>query len=151
MTHYRAQGYGLRSGHPLTMQTEFPIEMLRRTGSPAFAGDDNIENYGRKRDTKKLLSPPPDEREHRALRVLGLHDPTAPWHFHWTVGNLAAANLQALDRRVEVAHIEVVKPEGDGHHRRLVEHAADRRPAGGKHLVSAHGAHIHRVAFLPSE
>src|SRR5215475_6539518 len=78
------------------------------------------------------LPSPADEREHGALWVLGLDDPTAARHLHRAVDDLAATGLCAL-------------------HRRLVEHAADWRPTGGEDLIGAHGAHVHRVSLLPSK
>jgi 1-acyl-sn-glycerol-3-phosphate acyltransferase len=61
----------------------FPSPWLLN-GSPAFAGDHNIENEAAgNRDTGGPLSPPSDERKHRALRVLGLDDVA---HFYAAAG-----------------------------------------------------------------
>ena len=52
--------------------------------------------------------------------------------------------------RIEIAYVEVVKPEGDRHRRRLGEHAADRLPSGGEQLIRAHRAGV-GVPFLPAK
>jgi hypothetical protein len=69
------------------------VSLLVVTGSPAFAGDDNIENETSQTGRRRALSAPPDEREHRALWVLGLDDPAATRHFHRAVDDRAAARL----------------------------------------------------------
>ena len=81
----------------------------------------------------------PDQREDGALRVRALDDPVAAGHLDRARSRIsAAAGLHALHGRVDVADVEVVEPEGDRHHRRLGEHAADGLPAGGEQLISAH-------------
>jgi hypothetical protein len=79
-----------------------------------------------------------------------LDDPAAVRHFNRTVEDLAATSLHALRRRVDVADVEVVKPEGDRHHRRLSDHAADRLPSGGEQLIRAHSADV-GFCFLPAK
>ena len=53
------------------------------------------------------------KREDGALRVRALGAPSAARHFDRAADDLPAASLHALHRDIDVADVEVVKPEGD--------------------------------------
>src|ERR1700732_2481071 len=90
------------------------------------------------------------QREYGALRVRAMNDPGAARHGSRAIEDLAAASLHALRRRLDVADVEIVKPEGKRQCRRLGEHAADRLPCGGELLIRAHRADV-GVRFLPAK
>src|SRR5262245_5985593 len=81
------------------------------------------------------------QREDGALRIRALGDPFAAR----AVENLAAPSPHAPDRHVDVADVEVIKPERDRRRRRLCEHAADGLPPGGEQLIWV------GLRFLPAE
>src|SRR5262249_56530170 len=66
------------------------------------------------------------------------------------IDDLARPSPHALYRHVDVADVEVIKPERDRLCRRLCEHAADGLPAGGEQLIWAHRA-VAGLRFLPAE
>ena len=86
----------------------------------------------------------PSSANDGALRVRASDDPAAARHFNRAVEDLAAAGLDALRRRVDVADVEIVEPEGSRDRRRLGEHAADHLPAGGEELIRARLARCRR-------
>jgi len=61
-----------------------------------------------------------------------------------------AAGLHPPCCFVDVGDIEIIKPERDRLHRRFGEHAADRLPAGGEHLIRAYRTGV-GFGFLPAE
>src|SRR6266478_2450408 len=88
------------------------------------------------------------QREDGALRIRASQDPSVARYFNRPAEDLAATSLHALHRHVDVADVEVIKPERDRLDRGLGEHAADGLPSGGEQLVCAHRAHI-GLRFLP--
>ena len=79
-----------------------------------------------------------------------MDDPAAAGHFNRAVEDLAVTRLHALRRRVNVADVEVVKPEGVRLRRRLGEHGTDRLPTGRERLIRAPRAGFRRC-FLPAK
>src|SRR3984893_15905614 len=75
------------------------------------------------------------QREDGALRVRALDDPSVARHFNWAAEHLAVAGLHAIHRHVDIADVEVIKPEGDWLRRRLGKHAADRLLSGREQLI----------------
>src|SRR4029077_6683880 len=65
------------------------------------------------------------QRKHSALGIRAADNPAA-WHLSRDLEDLTASRLHALGRRVDVADVEVIEPEGNRHCWRLVEHAANR-------------------------
>src|SRR5215831_17420794 len=90
------------------------------------------------------------QRENGALRVGALGHPSAAPHFNRAVDDLATPSPHAPDRHVDVADVEVIKPERDRLRRRLCEHAADGLSSGGEQLIWAHRAGV-GLRFLPAE
>src|SRR5713101_2286504 len=90
------------------------------------------------------------QREDGALRIRASQDPSVAQHFNRAAEDLAATSLHALHRHVDVADVEVIKPERDRLHRGLGEHAAYRLPSDGEELVCAHRADI-GLRFLPAK
>src|SRR5215472_1408137 len=70
------------------------------------------------------------QRERGALRVHAPDDPAAARHFERPLKDLAATGPHALRSYIDVADVEVIKPEWGRHCRRFAEHAADRLPCG---------------------
>ncbi len=79
-----------------------------------------------------------------------MDDQSAARHGSWAIEDLATAGLHARRCGLDVADVEIVKPEGMRQGRRLGEHAADRLPSGGKLLIRAHRADV-GVRFLPAK
>ena len=98
----------------------------------------------------RAASPRSLQREYGALRVRASDDPAAARHFDRTFQDLAAAGLDALRRRVDVADVEIVEPEREPGSSGLGEHAADHLPSGGEGLIRARLADL-GVLFLPAE
>src|SRR5882757_5506825 len=93
------------------------------------------------------LSP---QRKEGALRVNASGDPAAARQFKWSLEDLAATGLHPFGGRVDVADVEVIKPEWDGHCGKFGEHAADHLPAGGERLIRLRRTGF-GVRFLPAE
>src|SRR5262249_19092004 len=87
------------------------------------------------------------KRELGALRVVASDDARAAQHFERAVEDVPATSLHALRSRIEVADVEVIKPEGVRDLRRLGGHAADLLPVARDQLIGAGEA----VRPLPAE
>src|SRR2546430_9460072 len=90
------------------------------------------------------------QREDGALRIRASQDPSVAQHFNRAAEDLTATSLHALHRHVDVADVEVIKPERDRLHRGLGEHAADGLPSAGEQLSCAHRSPI-GLRFLPTD
>src|SRR5215510_1280607 len=90
------------------------------------------------------------QSENGALRVGALGHPSAAPHFNRAMDDLATPSPHAPHRHVDVADVEVIKPERDRLRRRLCEHAADGLSSGGEQLIWAHRAGV-GLRFLPAE
>src|SRR6202040_3503625 len=88
--------------------------------------------------------------EDGALRVRALDDPSVARHFDRAAEHLAVAGLHAFHRLIDIADVEVVKPEGDWLARRLGKHAADGLPPGREQLIRADRAGV-EVCLSPTK
>src|SRR5712691_1889929 len=68
----------------------------------------------------------------------------------WALKDPATTGLHTLGGRVDVADIEVIKPEWDRLFRTFSEHAADRLPTGGEQLIRVRRIGF-GIRFLPAK
>src|SRR4029078_2130937 len=93
----------------------------------------------------------PYERKHSTLRIGALQDPPAAGHLEGTCENLPAAGAAAFRRRVTVAHVKVIEPEGNGHCVGLAEHAAYCDASDREQLVFARCTHVGCILSPPEQ
>src|SRR3954447_25170973 len=90
------------------------------------------------------------QRENGALGIGAAEDPSVTCHFDRTIENLPVACLHTLCRIVDVAVVEIIKPERHGHCGRLGEHSANGDISDREQLIGAHLATI-GLRFLPAK
>src|SRR5271169_1786825 len=88
-----------------------------------------------------------EQRECRALRIGGLHNPAAARHLLGTVHDLAAVVADAPGRGADIFDVEIIQPEAPSLCRRTIEHPADRHAAYREKLIDAHRSHVEGVSL----
>src|SRR5450759_166863 len=92
-----------------------------------------------------------EQRKCGALRIRGLHDPTAARHLLRTVHDLAAVIADTSGCGVDVFDVEIEKPEAPCPRRRTIEHSADWHAAYREQLIGAHDPHVHGIPLEPAK